>query len=220
VEAMANLEKPEADAVHPEKTASTVFVVDDDERFLVSLSRLLNSAGLSVQTFASAKEFLDTVRPDAPSCLVLDLRMPGMSGLEMQERLAAEGNTIPIVFLSGHASFQAGVRAMKTGAVDFLAKPCNDVELIATIERALKRDALAREQRALHEKVRARLARLTPRERQVCDLVAAGRLSKQIAGELGAAEKTIKCHRGRVMEKLGVKSVAELVRLVDLAREA
>jgi len=219
-DAVTTLEGPNVDAAPARKTARTVFVVDDDESFIVSVTRLLNAAGLSVQAFVSANDFLDAIRPDEPSCLVLDLRMPGMSGLELQDRLVADGNPIPIVFLSGHVGFQTGVRAMKTGAVDFLSKPCSDVDLIASVERALQRDARAREARALREKVRARLARLTPRERQVCDLVATGLLNKQIGGVLGAAEKTIKCHRGRVMEKLGVKSVAELVRLVDLAREA
>jgi FixJ family two-component response regulator len=172
-----------------------------------------------VRTFTSASEFLAAERADALGCLLLDLRMPGVNGLELQERLAASGNTIPIVFLSGHAEFHAGVRALKAGAIDFLEKPFTDAELLAAVANALERDRTSRERRALRAEARARLARLTPRERQVCDLVATGLLNKQIAAELGAAEKTIKCHRGRVMEKLSVGSVAELVRLVDLARE-
>jgi FixJ family two-component response regulator len=209
----------EEKAAAPSPSAGTVYVVDDDRGFLRSMDRLLRAAGHSVRTFTSAHEFLAAERADALGCLLLDLRMPGVNGLDLQERLSASGNTIPIVFLSGHAEFHAGVRALKAGAIDFLEKPFTDAELLAAVANALERDRTARERRALREDARGRLARLTPRERQVCDLVATGRLNKQIAAELGAAEKTIKCHRGRVMEKLAVGSVAELVRLVDLARE-
>jgi FixJ family two-component response regulator len=146
--------------------------------------------------------------------------MPGVSGLELQQQLAASANELPIVFLSGHAEFHAGVRAMKRGAVDFLAKPFTEQDLLAAVATALERDRRAETTRAAREDALVRLARLTPRERQVCELVATGLLNKQIAAELGAAEKTIKCHRGRVMEKLAVGSVAELVRLVDLSRRA
>jgi FixJ family two-component response regulator len=198
--------------------AGRVYVVDDDKGFLRSMDRLLRTAGYSVGTFTSAQEFLAADRNEGPACLLLDLRMPVVSGIDLQERLAASGEDIPIVFLSGHAEFQSGVRAMKAGAVDFLAKPFTEAELLAAVAKALEKDRGARAARVLKQDALERLARLTPRERQVCDLVATGLLNKQIAGELGAAEKTIKCHRGRVMEKLEVGSVAELVRLVDLAR--
>jgi FixJ family two-component response regulator len=200
--------------------AGTVYVVDDDKGFLRSMDRLLRAASYAVRTFTSAQEFLAGDRSDSPACLLLDLRMPGVSGIDLQERLAASGEDIPIVFLSGHAEFQSGVRAMKAGAVDFLAKPFTESELLAAVAKALDKDRRAHAARALKLEAQERLARLTPRERQVCDLVATGLLNKQIAAELGAAEKTIKCHRGRVMEKLEVGSVAELVRLVDLARQA
>jgi FixJ family two-component response regulator len=198
----------------------TVYVVDDDEGFLRSMNRLLRAAGYDVRTFPSAREFLAADRALPPSCLLLDLRMPGVSGLDLQEQLAASGNDLPIVFLSGHAEFHAGVRAMKAGAVDFLAKPFTEEELLAAVASGLERDRRTVSARAAREDAAARLGRLTPRERQVCDLVATGLLNKQIAAELGTAEKTVKCHRGRVMEKLQVGSVAELVRLVDLARKA
>jgi FixJ family two-component response regulator len=209
---------------HEERAGSSVpsqaivYVVDDDRGFLRSMDRLLRAAGHAVHTFTSAGEFLAADRPDALGCLLLDLRMPGVNGLDLQERLSASGSDLPIVFLSGHAEFHAGVRALKAGAVDFLEKPFTEAELLGAVANALERDRNARERRALRADARARLARLTPRERQVCDLVATGLLNKQVAAQLGAAEKTIKCHRGRVMEKLAVRSVAELVRLVDLAR--
>jgi len=199
--------------------AGKVFVVDDDKSFLRSMDRLLRTAGYEVRTFISAREFLAADRGDGQSCLLLDLRMPGVSGIDLQEQLVASGYDIPIVFLSGHAEFRSGVRAMKAGAIDFLAKPFTETELLAAIGKALERDLRSRAGRAAKQEVLAKLARLTPREREVCDLVATGLLNKQIAAELGAAEKTIKCHRGRVMEKLEVGSVAELVRLVDLARK-
>jgi FixJ family two-component response regulator len=170
-----------------------------------------------VEAFASAPEFLARGPHDGPGCLVVDLRMPAMTGLELQEALERAGHAIPIVFISGHANVPASVTAMKAGAIDFLTKPVDDRRLLEAVEQALVRDAAARADRAAVDAARARMARLTPRERQVCALVATGLLNKQIAAELGASEKTIKVHRGRVMEKLGVGSVAELVRLVDRA---
>jgi FixJ family two-component response regulator len=198
----------------------TVYVVDDDKGFLRSLDRLLRAAGYGVRTFSSARDFLASPRAAPPGCLLLDLRMPGVSGLELQQQLATSGSELPIVFLSGHAEFHAGVRAMKGGAVDFLAKPFTEEELLAAVATALDRDRRLESAKSARDDALARLARLTPREREVCDLVATGMLNKQIAAQLGAAEKTIKCHRGRVMEKLAVGSVAELVRLVDLVRRA
>ena len=171
-----------------------------------------------MEAFASAREFLARERYDGPGCLVLDLRMPEMTGLELQEALERAGHTIPVVFISGHGDIPASVKAMKAGATDFLAKPVQKRQLLLAIEQALARDAAARAARAERDAAQARMARLTPRERQVCDLVATGMLNKQIAAELGTGEKNIKLHRAHVMEKLGVGSVAELVRLVDRAR--
>jgi len=200
------------------ETGPTVFVVDDDPSVLRSLDRLLRSAGYAVEAYASPRAFLERVQRaplDGAGCVVLDLRMPDLGGIELQEELAQYGCLLPIVFLTGHGDVSSSVRAMKAGAVDFLTKPCDDTDLIAAVERALARDAEARaareEKRALQERFEA----LTPREREVCLLVAQGLLNKQIAAELGTAEKTVKVHRGRVMEKLGVESLAELVRLVD-----
>jgi FixJ family two-component response regulator len=179
--------------------------------------RLLKAAGHVVEAFASPREFLARERYEGPGCLVLDLRMPEMTGLELQDVLERAGHTLPVVFVSGHGDIPASVRAMKAGAIDFLTKPVQNRALLEAIERALARDAAARAVRAERDAARTRLARLTPRERQVCDLVATGLLNKQIAAELGTGEKTIKWHRAHVMGKLGVGSVAELVRLIDRA---
>jgi FixJ family two-component response regulator len=193
-------------------------LVDDDAGVRKALVRLLKTAGHAVEAFASAREFLARPPYDAPGCLVLDLRMPEMTGLELQEALERVGHAIPVVFISGHGDIPASVKAMKAGAIDFLTKPVQNKELLQAIERALARDAAARAERTERDTARARFERLTPRERQVCALVAAGLLNKQIAFELGTGEKNIKWHRAHVMEKLGVGSVAELVRLVDRAR--
>lgn len=194
-----------------------IFLVDDDAGVRKALVRLLRTAGHVVEAFASAREFLARERYDGPGCLVLDLRMPEMSGLELQDALERAGHAIPVIFISGHGDIPAGVKAMKAGAIDFLTKPVQDRDLLQAIEQALARDATARAARAERDAARARMARLTPRERQVCALVATGMLNKQIAAELGTGEKNIKWHRAHVMEKLGVSSVAELVRLVDRA---
>jgi FixJ family two-component response regulator len=196
-----------------------IFLVDDDPSVRKALQRLLRAAGHGVEAFASAREFLARPPHDGPSCLVVDLRMPEMSGLELQEELKRAGHQFPLVFISGHANVPASVTAMRAGAVDFLTKPVEDSRLLEAVGQALARDAAARVHRAEWDAARARLALLTPRERQVCALVATGRLNKQIAAELGASEKTIKAHRARVMQKLAVGSVAELVRLVDRARD-
>ena len=179
--------------------------------------RLLRAAGHTVEAFASAREFLARERDDEPGCLVLDLRMPEMTGLELQDALERAGYAIPVVFVSGHGDIPASVKAMKAGAIDFLTKPVQNRDLLQAVERALARDRAARAARAERDAARARMARLTPRERQVCALVATGLLNKQVAAELGTGEKNIKLHRAHVMEKLGVGSVAELVRLVDRA---
>lgn len=197
------------------ETGPTVFVVDDDASVLRGLDRLLRAAGYTVEAHASPRVFLERAPSDRPGCVVVDLRMPEISGLELQEELERRGCRLPLVFLTGHGDVSSSVRAMKAGAIDFLTKPCDDTDLIAAVERALSRDAAARAAREEQLAVKARFEALTPREREVCLLVSRGLLNKQIAADLGTSEKTIKVHRGRVMDKLGVESVAELVRLVD-----
>ena len=192
-----------------------VFVVDDDAPLRESLADLLRSIGLRVETFASAQEFLQSKRPDVPSCLVLDVRLNGLSGLDLQKRLIAGDIEIPIIFITGHGDIPMTVQAMKAGAVEFLTKPFRDQDLLDAIQQALERDRKAREQRAKIEKLHSRYRALTPREREVMALVVAGLLNKQIAGELGTSEASVKVHRQHVMEKMGAGSLAELVRMAD-----
>ncbi len=192
-----------------------VFVIDDDDSVRRSLERLLRSVELDVQTFSTAREFLVQGLPDRPSCVVLDLRLPGPSGLDLQESLIRSGHNVPIIFISGHADVPSSVHAIKAGAVDFLQKPFSDQALLDIIHGALRRDREARGERAEIAGIRLRFDTLTPRERDVLALVIQGRLNKQIAGDLGISEKTVKFHRGRVMEKTQVGSVAELVRQAD-----
>jgi FixJ family two-component response regulator len=190
-----------------------VYVVDDDPSVCRALCRLIHSVGLGAIPLQSAQAFLDHPRPDGPACLVLDVRMPGLSGLDLQTRLGEARQTIPIIFITGHGNVPTSVRAMKGGAIDFLQKPFNDDELLGVIQRALALSRQARSEIAAREETQRRLRTLTPREQQVLELVVDGRLNKQIAAELGAAEKTIKVHRGRVMQKMQANSVAELVRM-------
>ena len=194
---------------------AVVFVVDDDEGMRQSLKNLIGSVGLRVEAFASAQEFMRSKLMDVPGCLVLDVRLPGLSGLDLQKRIADAGIAIPIIFITGHGDIPMTVRAMKAGAVEFLTKPFRDQDLLDAIQQALERDRIAREQRAEMEELRGRLDSLTPREREVMGLVVAGLLNKQIAGELGTSETTIKIHRHQVMEKMGAGSLAELVRMAD-----
>jgi FixJ family two-component response regulator len=195
----------------------TVFVVDDDPSVRKSLTRLVASAGYAVGAFASAGDFL-THEPFArPCCVVLDVRMPGLNGIDLQETLARSGRRIPIVFITGHGDISMSVTAMKRGAVDFLTKPFDVESLLHAIERAVTKDVKDLEEAGRTAHVRARLTRLTPRETEVFALVTTGMLNKQIAGELGITEKTVKVHRARVMEKMRAGSVAELVRLADRA---
>jgi FixJ family two-component response regulator len=195
-----------------------VYIVDDEETVRRSLSRLVRSAGLTAQTFTSAQAFLEhEVPPDQPACLVLDVRLPGLSGLDLQTTLGPRQETVPIIFITGRGSIPMSVQAMKGGALDFLRKPVDGDLLLETIERALARSREARAREAEHAGIARRLARLTPREREVLDLVVAGMLNKQIAAELGAAEKTVKVHRGRVMRKMEADSVADLVRMTQKA---
>jgi FixJ family two-component response regulator len=192
-----------------------VFVVDDDESVRQSLKNLIGSVGLKVQAFASAQEFLRSKLTDVPGCLVLDVRLPGLSGLDLQKRMVEAGMEMPIIFITGHGDIPMTVRAIKAGAVEFLTKPFRDQDLLDAIQQALERDRVAREQRGKIEELRSRFDSLTPREREVMGLVVAGLLNKQIAGELGTSETTIKIHRHQVMEKMGAGSLAELVRMAD-----
>jgi FixJ family two-component response regulator len=197
------------------ETDGVVFVVDDDEPMRRSLENLIRSVGLRVEAFATAQEFLRGKRPDLPGCLVLDVRLPGLSGLDLQKRMAAADIEIPIIFITGHGDIPMTVQAMKAGAMGFLTKPFRDQDLLDAIQQALERDRQAREQRAKVEELRSRYRSLTPREREVIALVVAGLLNKQIAGELGTSEAAVKVHRQHVMEKMGAGSLADLVRLAD-----
>jgi FixJ family two-component response regulator len=189
-----------------------VSIVDDDGLVLRSLDRFLRSLGFAVDTFASPQDFLARGAADAPGCIVMDLSMPGLSGLQLQEALSRQGDARPIVFISGHASVPASVAAMKAGAIDFLTKPLDPERLLDAVRAGVERDRASRDQRASQSAFAERLALLTPREREVLEQVVAGRMNKQIAAELGTAEKTIKVHRARMMEKMQVDSVAGLVR--------
>jgi FixJ family two-component response regulator len=195
--------------------APMVFVVDDDPSVRKSLTRLIGSAGHAVEAFASAREFLARERYPGPCCLVLDVRMPGLTGLDLQEALASAGRRMSIVFITGHGDVPMSVKAMKGGAVDFLTKPVDDKNLLAAIERCVARDVRDLGAEARVAKIQERVQMLTPREAEVFALVVTGMLNKQIAFELGISEKTVKVHRARVMEKMGAGSVAELVRLAD-----
>ena len=195
------------------RSDESVLVVDDDPSVRKALARLFRSVGLAVETFASAEEFLARAWPTTPCCLVLDMRMPQTSGLQLQEHLCRAGHDPTIVFLSGHADVPGSVRAMRTGAVDFLVKPFAQQELLAAVRRALDRDRRARAERAQRESVEASVRALTRRERQVLALVVAGLPNKLIADRLAIVEKTVKVHRGRVMSKMRAGSLAELVRM-------
>ena len=192
----------------------TVFVVDDDEGVRNSLRFLLKSVGLTTRTLSSAAEFLDTYHAAQPGCLVLDVRMPGMSGLELQQQLNVQGAIIPVIFITGHGDVPMAVEAMQQGAFDFLQKPFRDQELIERIQRALERDARNRAALAQHEKIRQRIESLTPREREVLTLMAQGKPNKVMAADLGVSQRTVEIHRARVMEKSGAASLAQLVRMV------
>jgi FixJ family two-component response regulator len=194
---------------------ATVFVVDDDASVLRSLKRLLQSAGWAAETFASPEEFLRLRDPTAPGCLILDVEMPGLDGFELQQRLADEGTPLPIVFLTGHGDVPSSVKAMRAGATNFLCKPVSEEPLLASVAEAVEADRAFRRDNADLVAGRERLMSLTTRERQVLDRIVAGRLNKQTADELGTALKTIKVHRARVMQKMNVRSLAQLARLVE-----
>ena len=196
----------------------TVFVVDDYAPVRRSIARLLHSAGFAVAVFASAEEFLAQYDPQIVGCLVLDLGMPALNGLELQHILAKAGSLLPIIFLTGTADIPKSVQAMKHGASDFLTKPVNDEDLLAAVRVAIQKDRDRRREQTELSEIRTRLATLTPREREVLDYVVAGKLNKQIAGDLGTVEQTIKVHRARAMQKMRVQSVAELVRVIERCR--
>jgi RNA polymerase sigma factor (sigma-70 family) len=194
---------------------AVVYVVDDDPSVGKALERLIRTAGYDVRTFTSPFDFLHTTHPDAPACLILDVNMPALNGLELQEYLADQEFSLPIVFISGHGTVPMSVKAMKAGAVDFLPKPFSDEDLLSAVSLAVDADRRARREQEQLNRLLERLATLTPREREVFRLVVAGMLNKQIASELGTVEKTVKVHRARVMAKMGAQSVADLVRFAD-----
>src|SRR5512134_1725982 len=194
--------------------AAKVFIVDDDEAIRDSLAWLLRTRGLTAQAYGSAEEFLEACNRDARGCLVLDMRMPGMSGLELHEKLLERGCTLPVIFLTGHADVPMAVAAIKRGAFDFVEKPFNDNALVDLVIKGIEHDARSRAQRAEKATVASRLAQLTPREREVMDLILAGRLNKLIADELNISMRTVEVHRARVLEKMGVRSAVELAQLV------
>jgi FixJ family two-component response regulator len=195
----------------------TVFIVDDDAGVLKALSRLLRAKGYDPRPYTSPQEFLAHHDATVPGCAVLDLAMPGLDGIQLQEALAARGSHRPVIFITGKGNVPTSVRAMKAGAIDFLTKPVNDEDLLEAIGRAEAQDSRARQLHAELVSIQARISTLTPREREVLTHVVAGRLNKQIAGDLGTVEKTIKVHRSRLMQKLGVRTVADLVRMAEKA---
>jgi FixJ family two-component response regulator len=194
---------------------STVLVVDDDPDLRESVGRLLRSVGMNARLFASISDFLESDLPDGPTCLVLDVRLPGQSGLDLQRELAAADRSLPIIFVTGHGDIPMSVQAMKSGAIEFLTKPYRDQDLLDAIQLGLSRDRVRRENEMTLAALRERFETLSPREREIVIQVARGRLSKQIAGDIGIAEATVKVHRSRAMRKMNVRSLPELGRLVD-----
>ena len=202
------------------ESAPVVYVIDDEALIRDGLQSLIKSVGLRAVTFASASDFMHAERPDAPACLVLDVRMPGQSGLDLQRELGDANIHIPIIFISGHGDIPMTVRAMKEGAMEFLTKPVRGQDLLDAIQKAIARDRVLRTERAELAEIRARFDWLTPREVEVLNLVVAGLLNKQIADQLGASELTIKTHRAHVMEKTGADSLAHLVRMAERLRNS
>ena len=197
------------------ETLPIVFVVDDESAVGVSIKRLLHSVGLEARHFTSASEFLRAKRPDAPGCIVLDVRLPDLSGLDLQQELAKANVDLPVIFVTGHADIPMTVRAMKAGAVEFLTKPFREQELLEAVQRAISRHRQILDQRASMRVLQGRYGLLTPREREVFPLVAGGLLNKQVAAELNASEKTIKVHRGQLMQKMEAHSLSDLIRMAE-----
>ena len=197
------------------ETLPIVFVVDDESAVGVSIKRLLHSVGLEARHFTSASEFLRAKRPDAPGCIVLDVRLPDLSGLDLQQELAKANVGLPVIFVTGHADIPMTVRAMKAGAVEFLTKPFREQELLEAVQRAISRHRQILDQRASMRVLQSRYELLTPREREVYPLVASGLLNKQVAAELNASEKTIKVHRGQLMQKMEAHSLSDLIRMAE-----
>jgi len=196
------------------ETAPTVYIVDDDHGVRSSLRVLMKSVNLPASPFASAQEFLAAYHAVQPGCLVLDIRMPGMSGLELQEELNRRGVVLPVIFITGHADVPMAVEAMRQGAFDFVQKPFRDQDLIDRVQKALARDQNTRQALKEHSRIRARLASLTPREREVLDLLVTGKANKVVAQDLSLSQRTVEIHRAHVMEKMAVQSVAQLVRMI------
>jgi len=195
----------------------TVFVVDDDQAMRSSLKWLIESIGMQVKTYGSADEFLNSYFPGRVGCLLLDVRMPGMSGLDLQAHLAQEDSRLPVIIITGHGDVSMAVKAMKSGAVDFIEKPFHDEELLTSIRNALEFDEKRRALQSRRAEIAVRLAELTPREHEVMEMVTEGRANKEIAGVLGVSAKTVEAHRARVMDKMGASSLAELVRMALIA---
>ena len=200
------------------ETAPIVYVVDDEPAVSISLKRLLRSVGLEARTYASAQEFLRSERPDAPGCLILDVRLPGLSGLDLQQELTAEKIDLPVIFITGHGDIPMSVRAMKAGAVEFLTKPFREQDLLEAIQRGIEQNRVTRMHNSEMRILQRRYASLTPREREVFPRVTSGLLNKQIAAQLGASEKTIKVHRGQVMQKMKAESLAHLIQMAQKLR--
>ena len=192
-----------------------VYIIDDDASVREGLGDLLRSVGLEVLTFASSQEFLDSKRPDVPGCIILDVRLPGRSGLEFQSMLTSLGIELPVIFISAHSDIPISVRAMKAGAIDFLTKPLREQELLDAAYAGIERDCARRQEVALIAELRSRYDSLTPREREIMNLVVAGSVNKQIAAQVGLSEVTVKVHRGHVMQKMQARSLVDLVRMAD-----
>ena len=203
------------ETIPDDEARPTVVVIDDDQDVREALQGLLQSVGLRVELFASVPEFLSSNRPNLPGCLVLDVRLPGRSGLDFHDDLVKAKVRVPVIFISGHADVPMSVRAMKAGAMEFLIKPVRHQDLLDAIHRAIEHDRARRDEEEVVDRLRARLDTLTPREREVMRLVAAGRRNKQIAAEIGLSEATVKLRRGQVMRKLRIRSLAELIRMAD-----
>jgi len=222
VKATPYVDRPQAsgykiyeNALMPPTPGHTVFVVDDDEAVRKAVSRLLRSAGIAAAVFASPREFLAQYNPATPGCLVLDMAMPDINGLQLQTALTEKGCILPIIFLTGHGDVSKSVQAMKHGAFDFFSKPVKEKDLLPAVRAAIERNVVARREQARFSEICARLDTLTPREREVLEHVVSGKLNKQIAGDLGITEATVKMHRAHVMAKMKVQSVAELARLTE-----